>query len=132
MLQQIQILEKPVEELNTIDRKFDLVYMDPPFGLQRDFTMKEEDGQEKSFSDRWTSFDDYIDWYAEVINNAFAKLNKNGWLYAHNNFIGNALVLSKVDRKVRDAFYTNISWNCLLYTSPSPRDATLSRMPSSA
>ena len=24
------------------------------------------------------------------------------------------------------------SYNCLLYTSPSPRDATLSRMPSSA
>ena len=24
------------------------------------------------------------------------------------------------------------SWSCLLYTSPSPRDATLSRMPSSA
>ena len=23
-------------------------------------------------------------------------------------------------------------WNCLLYTSPSPRDATLSRVPSSA
>ena len=110
VMSQIEILQKPVEELNTIDRKFDLVYMDPPFGLQRDFTMQEEDGQEKSFSDHWTSFDDYIDWYAEVINNAFAKLNKNGWLYAHNNFIGNALVLSKVDRKVRDAFYTNISW----------------------
>ena len=31
-------------------------------------------------------------------------------MYCHNNFIGNALVLSKVDRKVRDAFYTNISW----------------------
>ena len=25
-----------------------------------------------------------------------------------------------------------IDYNCLLYTSPSPRDATLSRMPSSA
>ena len=24
------------------------------------------------------------------------------------------------------------AWDCLLYTSPSPRDATLSRMPSSA
>ena len=24
------------------------------------------------------------------------------------------------------------NWSCLLYTSPSPRDATLSRMPSSA
>ena len=27
---------------------------------------------------------------------------------------------------------TTCFWNCLLYTSPSPRDATLSRMPSSA
>ena len=27
---------------------------------------------------------------------------------------------------------TSESYNCLLYTSPSPRDATLSRMPSSA
>ena len=27
---------------------------------------------------------------------------------------------------------TSWSWSCLLYTSPSPRDATLSRMPSSA
>ena len=26
----------------------------------------------------------------------------------------------------------NAFWTCLLYTSPSPRDATLSRMPSSA
>ena len=25
-----------------------------------------------------------------------------------------------------------VAWACLLYTSPSPRDATLSRMPSSA
>ena len=32
-------------------------------------------------------------------------------------------------RKVR---YFNTSMDCLLYTSPSPRDATLSRMPSSA
>ena len=33
-------------------------------------------------------------------------------------------VLNKVKPKV--------TWSCLLYTSPSPRDATLSRMPSSA
>ena len=29
-------------------------------------------------------------------------------------------------------FFYSFTWNCLLYTSPSPRDATLSRMPSSA
>ena len=33
---------------------------------------------------------------------------------------------------VIDIFGQTFSWNCLLYTSPSPRDATLSRMPSSA
>ena len=106
----IQILEQPAEDMIHLDQTFDLVYMDPPFGLQRDFKMQESDGSEKSFSDHWTSFDDYIDWYADIINKAYSKLNKDGWLYAHNNFIGNALVLSKVDRKVRDSFYTNISW----------------------
>ena len=29
-------------------------------------------------------------------------------------------------------FFAYVAYNCLLYTSPSPRDATLSRMPSSA
>ena len=106
----IRIIEQSAEEMINIDQSFDLVYMDPPFGLQRDFKMQEEDGSEKSFSDYWTTFDDYIDWYADIINKAWSKLNKDGWMYCHNNFIGNALVLSKVDSKVRDAFYTNISW----------------------
>lgn len=106
----VTILQKPVEEIDSIDQTFDLVYMDPPFGLQRDFTMQEEDGQQKGFSDKWESFDDYTDWYANVINSCWAKLNKNGWMYAHNNFMGNALVMSKIDRKIRDSFYTNISW----------------------
>ena len=36
-----------------------------------------------------------------------------------------------IDPKVlKDIYIEDI--NCLLYTSPSPRDATLSRMPSSA
>ena len=106
----INILQQPAEEMIHIDQTFDLVYMDPPFGLQRDFKMQEEDGSEKSFSDKWSSFDDYVDWYADIINKAWSKLNKDGWMYCHNNFIGNALVMSKIDKKIRDAFYTNISW----------------------
>jgi DNA modification methylase len=72
--------------------------------------MLEQNGEEKGFSDNWESFDDYIVWYADIINKAYDKLNKDGWIYLHNNFIGNALVLSQVDQKVRDSFYTNISW----------------------
>ena len=39
------------------------------------------------------------------------------------------LKLEVVDRKFRG---TNFIYTCLLYTSPSPRDKRLSRMPSSA
>ena len=31
-------------------------------------------------------------------------------MYLHNNFIGNALVLSKIQEEIRNSFYTNISW----------------------
>jgi DNA modification methylase len=109
-MSEIKILQQSAENMTEIDRSFDLIYMDPPFGLQRDFKMLEQDGEEKGFSDNWESFDDYILWYADIINKAWDKLNKDGWMYLHNNFIGNALVLSHVDRKVRDGFYTNISW----------------------
>ena len=34
--------------------------------------------------------------------------------------------------EVKDVYVTMLPGGCLLYTSPSPRDATLSRMPSSA
>jgi DNA modification methylase len=106
----IQILQQSAEQMTEINQSFDLIYMDPPFGLQRDFRMLEEDGSEKGFEDQWTSFDDYVIWYSSIINLAWSKLNKNGWMYLHNNFIGNALVLSKVNPDIRNSFYTNISW----------------------
>ena len=46
------------------------------------------------------------------------------------NFVtgsGAAKILKKLDHKVQDVYNP-----CLLYTSPSPRDRTRSRMPSSA
>ena len=75
----IRIIEQTAEEMVNIDQSFDLVYMDPPFGLQRDFKMQESDGSEKSFSDYWTTFDDYIDWYADIINKAWSKFEQR-WL----------------------------------------------------
>ena len=38
----------------------------------------------------------------------------------------------KANEKMIMGFVITFTNNCLLYTSPSPRDATLSRMPSSA
>ena len=41
-MSEVTILKKPAEEMDTLDQTFDLVYLDPPFGLQRDFNMVEK------------------------------------------------------------------------------------------
>ena len=33
----ITVLQQSAEQMTEIDQSFDLVYMDPPFGLQREF-----------------------------------------------------------------------------------------------
>ena len=42
--------------------------------------------------------------------------------------------VSEINRRAKNLLEDQLRdvWVCLLYTSPSPRDATLSRMPSSA
>ena len=52
-------------------------------------------------------------------------------VFEDDNGMQNRIVRT-VDVKSRDTFYVAQIEACLLYTSPSPRDATLSRMPSSA
>ena len=57
-------------------------------------------------------------------------LIQNGDLYINDNVVEKQVPQDKKDEFnwLRDEDFKN----CLLYTSPSPRDATLSRMPSSA
>lgn len=105
-----KILNKPAEDISGLSETFDMVYMDPPFGLMRDFTMVEEDGTQKGFQDQWNSFDEYIEWYAEIVQSAWSKMAPNSWMYLHNNFEGNALVLGELPKSIRKCYYTNISW----------------------
>ena len=67
-----------------------------------------------------------------------------GALDIRNQCTGFIYGISVADQFIRSGMYKNIllvgaemhsmglNYSCLLYTSPSPRDATLSRMPSSA
>ena len=55
-----------------------------------------------------------------------------GGLTAGRKNPDNALFPYSTDDKIHDDYEKTGSKTCLLYTSPSPRDATLSRMPSSA
>ena len=105
-----KILKEPAENISGLTESFDMVYMDPPFGLMRDFTMVEEDGTQKGFQDQWNSFDEYIEWYSEIIQSAWSKMAPNSWMYLRNNFEGNALVLGELPKSIRKCYYTNISW----------------------
>ena len=54
----------------------------------------------------------------------------DGWRYLDDGKLG----VTKEQRQINEDFILNNAPydNCLLYTSPSPRDGLLSRMPSSA
>ena len=60
------------------------------------------------------------------------KQNKNSNLLIHSNDKSHHRVWLDDFEIIGKGFKRQISEACLLYTSPSPRDATLSRMPSSA
>ena len=62
------------------------------------------------------------------------ELNVDVWSGNHPFFTGTQKILDtegRVDRFMKK-YGMGSANSCLLYTSPSPRDATLSRMPSSA
>ena len=102
------VLKRDAKSMDKLSVDVDCIYIDPPVGLQKDFSMKESDGSDKSFSDNWETFDEFIEWYAGIIHGCFNNLKKDGWLYCHNNHISNALVLSQL--KIIKNYHTNISW----------------------
>ena len=70
---------------------------------------------------------------------SFISLNAQEWersftageLNEENHYLGGSEVLQLVGHQ--NKLFASVGyWHCLLYTSPSPRDGLLSRMPSSA
>ena len=52
--------------------------------------------------------------------------------FAINSSTGEVTLANALDYETKTSHSFTVTVTCLLYTSPSPRDATLSRMPSSA
>ena len=102
------VLERDASDMCNLKVAPKLIYIDPPFGLNKNFKMKEDNGPEKGFGDNWDSQEDFLNWYSDIIEKCYMVLDKNGFLYCHNNFIMNALVLSKLS--ISSKLDTNISW----------------------
>ena len=91
------------------DNKYDLIYLDPPFFTQRRHKMS-EDGKEIYFDDIWENEDEYNIWLRDVVTECWDKLTPNGLIYSHNNFQMNSMLYSNIDKRIKDRFLTNISW----------------------
>ena len=71
----------------------------------------------------------------EVTNTACPCIHpSNSFVSVIPSFVGNDYYCETGSRTRPEQryYFEDPLWDCLLYTSPSPRDATLSRMPSSA
>jgi len=73
-----------------------------------------------------------------IKNNHIEHIHGNGKELVNNDFIpishdfSDGLYMRKMQMKKNSFVISAIHHTCLLYTSPSPRDRTRSRMPSSA
>ena len=74
-----------------------------------------------------------FDTYNNEVNGTYKMGSLNGIYYRDLvNKLGEPTVIGSGDDKVQYEWIMKFEDRCLLYTSPSPRDRTRSRMPSSA
>ena len=101
----------------------DLAFADPPFNIGYDYDVYDDKVEHQQ----------YIDWCSQWIQGVHRALKPDGsfWLAIGDEY---AAELKIESQKVGFHCRSWVIWyyTCLLYTSPSPRDLSTSRMPSSA
>ena len=95
-----------------ISGRFDIIVSNPPYISAEEYTELGNEVVDYDPKISLTTGGDGLDSYRQIISNAREKLKKNGQI-------------------VLEIGYSQAE-PCLLYTSPSPRDGLLSRMPSSS
>ena len=133
----------------------DLIYLDPPFNKNKQFTAPVGSKAEgASFNDIFKKEDVKGEWLGLIaeekpeLASYINGISKVGYRYNKYYLIYMAVRLLEMHRILKDtgslylhcdqtmSHYLKILmdciFTCLLYTSPSPRDRTRSRMPSSA
>ena len=83
----------------------------------------------------WPAFDKFVEWQVEQGSDGVVPCGTTGESPTithaeHKKIVKRCVEI--VNKRVPVIAGTGSNSTCLLYTSPSPRDATLSRMPSSA
>ena len=148
LMEPIKGVKIPIYTLDYLEKVADLIYFDGPLlswfkdQASHDFLFYwvDTDGQ----YNRWLVFrttNEHIEKYIKQRRTLFDIVTKpvDGFLYSVDIAVhGNELVYENVHivtpSILPESYLPGIDsyYDCLLYTSPSPRDGLLSRMPSSA
>ena len=73
-----------------------------------------------------------VDGFSVITKNSVLEIGDENCAYGGSALAQGSDINNNQSLEAGEIADTSYSCNCLLYTSPSPRDATLSRMPSSA
>ena len=122
-------LRKMVQQNYTKRHKF-ICYTDDPDGIDKGITIRSIPKVDPLHPDYWFGRENYC-WDRAK----FLVLNSHHWLRTKGPFCYldlDVVIQNNIDEIFELSATPHMLYSCLLYTSPSPRDATLSRMPSSA
>jgi len=89
-----------------------LVYLDPPFYLNRNYEIITKDGNCHSFSDKWSAgLDDYLEFMLDILTECKRILNDKGSLYLHCDWHASHYLKVELDKIFGyDNFRNEIIW----------------------
>ncbi len=99
--------------------KIDLIYLDPPFGTQKDHTLSTRDGKSRfSYSDIWKSKDDYFGFIYERVTILWEILKDTGSLFFHCDSTSSHIIrLILNDVFGAESFRSEIIWHYKRWTN---------------
>ncbi len=81
------------------DKSFDMIYLDPFFFTNRNFTKIDISKQKSySFDDKFTSMDDYLKWLSERVKECYRLLKDDGTLWIHCDDTAQAYIQVEMDK----------------------------------
>lgn len=78
------ILGDCLEKLTQIEsNSIDVIYLDPPFFSQKNYSLKTANGIQYSFSDKWKSIEHYSDFIKIRLQECYRVLKESGSIFLH-------------------------------------------------
>lgn len=112
----------PINSINEIDcldgmkmindNSIDMIYLDPPFFTQTTQKLKDKNGIEYEFEDKWNSMEEYIDYLEQRLVEMRRILKDDGNIFVHCDRIASHYIRAMLDKVLgSENFRSEIIWS---------------------